>query len=103
MRVVGSIRYPPMGAAPCAGAAGAGLAGHATSIRIRSTRFFASSVSYLTFRCSRACMLSDQECADLASGGAAIREGVMERPCRRRGRQRTHEVASKKKLPEKLE
>jgi hypothetical protein len=65
-------------------------------------RFVVSNVSYFIFRRSKACILDD-ESAPTRFSGAAIREGVMERPCRRRGRQRTHEVASKKKLPEKLE
>jgi hypothetical protein len=66
-----------------------------------STRFLAANVSYFISRCDKACILDDESAPTGAA--APIREGVMERPCRRRGRQRCHEVASKKKLPEKLE
>jgi hypothetical protein len=61
-----------------------------------------SNVNYFIFSGGRACIFDDKS-APTRFSGVAIREGVMERPCRRRGRQRTHEVASKKKLPEQLE
>jgi hypothetical protein len=67
-----------------------------------STRFLASTVSYFIFHCGEACILID-ESAPTGSAAPQIREGVMERPCRRRGRQRSREMTSKKKLPEELE
>jgi hypothetical protein len=59
-------------------------------------------VSYFISRCGKACILDD-ESAPTGSAAPQYGRGFMERPCRRRGRQRTHEVTSKKKLPEKLE
>jgi hypothetical protein len=67
-----------------------------------STRFPPSNVNYFIFSGGKACIFDDKS-APTRFSGVAIRDGVMERPCRHRGRQRTHEVASKKKLPEQLE
>src|SRR6516162_4849050 len=57
-------------------------------------KLHASNVNWFTFRCGNALYLSRKKCARLQ----AVPGGVMERPCRRRDRQRCHEHFQKIKV-----